>query len=81
MLRGGFVKDDDLASDDVAVAEGFEVLVDVFKLDLGDVVLDEGNWLPAPASALARPIVLRGKPGPSIRYSKDRGRTGGRYWS
>src|SRR5215469_1437792 len=38
------LEDDDLASDYAAAAQGFEVLVDVFELDFGDVVLDAAGF-------------------------------------
>src|SRR5262249_56166737 len=38
------LEDDDLASDDAATTQGFQVLVDVFELDLGDVVLDAAGF-------------------------------------
>src|SRR5215469_10669111 len=38
------LEDDDLASDYAAAAQGFQVLVDVFELDFGDVVLDAAGF-------------------------------------
>src|SRR5215469_16275443 len=37
-------EDDDLASDDVAATQGFQVLVDIFELDFGDVVFAEAGF-------------------------------------
>src|SRR5215469_5736533 len=38
------LEDDDLASDYAAATQRFEVLVDVFELDFGDVVLDAAGF-------------------------------------